>query len=150
MPRQEPPGYKIRSGFLRGAETREDADVRKPVCLIVFLVLLASTGFAAAVDDESAAAVQAAKAGFPIVKLAKIFTKPLTQQPVPLPTPIDPSVLASHGFTASQGPVAQATSSGRAVGMGGAGLMLSSRGGGFSSPRQRADREIRQLIRRLD
>lgn len=66
--------------------------------------------------------------------------------PVPLPTPVDPVSLL--GTSSQPGPVGIGEISTGAERAGGA--LISPRGGGsISTPRQRADREIRKLIRKL-
>ena len=71
----------------------------------------------------------------------------------PMPQPVDPTPTNGKAF-AQQGPVSSAANglqsfskAGLSVG---AGALLAPRGAGFSSPRQRADREIRRMIRRID
>jgi hypothetical protein len=72
---------------------------------------------------------------------------------VPLPTPTQPLGTAGATF-AARGPVDSAPIGAQSfseAGMtGGTGALLAPRGSSFSTPRQRADREIRQMIRRID
>jgi hypothetical protein len=71
----------------------------------------------------------------------------------PLPTPTEPHATAGKAF-AQRGPVSSAPTglqSFKGSGMtGGSGALLAPRGAGFSTPRQQADRQIRQMIRRID
>ena len=71
--------------------------------------------------------------------------------PGPLPTPVEPQAAATFAKSGpiSAGPIRlQSVSEGVNGGIG-AGAMLAPRGSGFSTPRQQADRQIRQVIRRI-
>jgi len=77
-------------------------------------------------------------------------------QPVPLPQAVSPgggdsgSSSGTRVATPKPGPTAQSRSISDTGGSSGMQGMLTPRGSAMSSPKQRADREVRRLIRRLD
>jgi hypothetical protein len=83
-----------------------------------------------------------------IIRYAKLPPPRIDKAP-PLPGPIEPSAIAaaSAGSVDVKGPIAMSTA-GLRGGYGSA--LVSPRGGSMSTPRQRANREIRKMIRLID
>ena len=122
--------------------------MRKPFPAVALFSILAvaSLGWATASEDYSEP-LQADPSGMPGGS-AKFNKKALYRNtgPGPLPSPVEPQSAASRPISL-KGPVTMADpSTGSSFGS----ALVAPRGGAMSSPRQRADREIRRLIRRLD
>jgi len=122
----------------------------KVIRFTAILAIVALAGTVGAMAQTSRDQVSAAK--LPGVGLGELYDRSLLLpepdgSPVPLPTPVDPA-LANAGLSKS-GPTASTMPIPMQAGDGTGGL-LTPRGGAMSTPKQRADRQIRQLIRRLD
>lgn len=117
---------------------------RRIVSAVAVVLLLGTAGAMAQTMDEILTPT------IPQLDIGDLYRRsdllPTQLQVVPLPQP----VYAEPGPTALEPPRAETSlDHGELGGIGGSAL-VSPRGGAVFSPKQRADRQIRQLIRRLD
>jgi hypothetical protein len=115
---------------------------RKILVVVAVVLLLGATGAMAQSNRDEVARVSVPKAGpGEMYSRSSLIPHPETTS---MPTPVDPQT----------GPVADVSRTDSTLTMDGmsaaGGAMLTPRGGAMFTPKQRADREIRLLIRRLD
>ena len=116
------------------------------VAALIAVGLLAVSGAALATDDfEPKTIIEQSKSpkGEGIRHLARTFGGPSNgAAPIPLPMPVDP--ITPHGPSGKVSVASMAQGSGMSQG-----AIVGPRGGAISTPRQKADRAIHQLINRL-
>ena len=126
----------------------------KILTLVAVLLLVGTVGAMAQSNRDQIVRVNMPNVAEGTLYLRSSLIPRVEGPPVSLPTPVDPSSAESltlNGPVANS-PVPMASApKGMSDSIGfGSGALATPRGSAFSSPKARADREIRRLIRRLD